>query len=238
MRRMLVQSGTCLVALAVLVSSEALIVQNLISRSREIDQEVVRLHAQYPQGMPSPTQLRHEVDDLDRELGEQLYPQLHDLTAHLAEVQVSQQGNARNIRALEGRLAEADAQENAPPASFLGNTLAWLNELINDITQIRQDLQAARQADGRFNQELVRAGWALAAVRESIDADLHRRDFGSTLLQDAHAYAALHQAYLGAGRTALILEHLALFVLLAGLTVRYCFRLLILLEIPGEVRLG
>jgi hypothetical protein len=238
MRSMAVQAGTCVLALTLLMLLELVIVRHLQTHLLAIKGLEQAAHQRYPHGVPSPQELHLAIEGCERTLGESLYPRLHDAVSHLSQTMNAQAHNAQRIRELEGQMAIGNASETAPAASFFSDPSAWLQEWLNRIDRLRQDLSECRALDGSLNREIVAAQKAVILAHRQIDQEILTRDASASLAADAERYAALREAYHGVGNGLLVVEHAGLFALLAGLILRYLFRLLILLEIPGPVRLG
>jgi len=237
-RSLLVQAGTCGALLLILLIAQALLIVHLVGRLHALGQDMAALRARYPAGVPDAGSLRCATDAIDQELGEHLYPQLHDLGVQLQAVAVQSQANAQQLHLLEAQLAADQTSEYQPAPTILPHPLDWAAYYLRDIDALNVRIQQGRSLDGALNARLNHLELAEAGMKRQISAAISRKDVLAAMAGDPQALADLRSRWHGLGTAMLCLEHLGLVLLLAALSLRSCFRLLILLGIPGELRLA
>jgi len=238
LRSLLVQAGTCGGLLVVLVAAQCLLIAHLAGRLHGLTQDTAQLRAHYPAGVPDAESLRIATDAIDQELGERLYPQLHDLGQQLQAVAGQSRANAQHLHLLEAELAAAQAHENQPPPDILPHPIDWAAYYLRAIDALSSDLQQGRALDGALNAQLNHLELAQVAMRRAITQAIAHKDALTAMSEDPQALAQLRSRWRGLGAWLLCVEHLGLVGLLAVLSLRSGFRLLILLGIPGELRLA
>jgi len=235
---LIVQAGTCAAVLVILVVSQGLLIAHLAQRLHGLEQDTAGLRARYPGGVPDAASLRTATDAIDQELGEHLYPQLHDLAQQLQSVAAQSQANALHLRLLEAELARAQVEENQPPPTLLPHPIDWAAYYLREIDTLSADLQQGRHLDGELNAHLNHLELGQVAMRRAITQAIARKDVLAAMAGDPQALAQLRSRWRGLGAWLVCMEHLGLVGLLAVLSLRSLFRLLILLGIPGELRLA
>jgi len=235
---LIVQAGTCGGLLLVLVVAQCLLVAHLEGRLHDLERDTADLRARYPGGVPDVQSLRIATDAIDQELGEHLYPQLHDLAQQLQVVAGQGQANALHLRLLAAELSDAQADEDQPPPAILPHPIDWATYYLREIDTLTADLKQGRAIDGELNSRLNHLERSQIAIRQAITEAIARKDVLAAMAADPQALEVLRSRWRGLGAWLLCVEHLGLVGLLAVLSLRTGFRLLILLGIPGELRLA